>query len=85
MFRMLGLDVAQLALMIPIVAILGGVFLAALKILKGDRAGGGPASQADDTRLIQDVYRGLQKMEDRIDALETILLDRERSRRKAND
>ena len=71
-----------LALMIPIIAILGVVFLVALKILKG-----GPGSAtgygADEAQLMQDVYRGLQEMERRIEALETILLDRERARKEA--
>jgi len=28
--------------------------------------------------MIQEIYQGLSKMEERVDALETILLDRER-------
>lgn len=73
-----------LALMIPIVAILGGVFLAALKILKGGPATGSREDQAQETRMMQDIYHGLQKMEDRIQALETILLDLERQRKRNN-
>lgn len=66
-----------LVFMIPIVAILGGVFLSALKILKG---GSRQASRNDseEAQLIQEVYRGLQQMEQRIDALETIILERSR-------
>ena len=32
---------------------------------------------ADETKIIQEIYRGLNKMEERIDALETILLEQE--------
>lgn len=32
---------------------------------------------ADETRLIQEIHKGLSKMEKRVDALETILFDRE--------
>jgi len=73
-----------LVFMIPIVAILGGVFLGALKILKGNSAGGRGESRAEETGLIQDIHHGLQKMEERIEALETILLDVERSRGKSD-
>ncbi len=59
---------------IPIVAIIGGIFLSALKILKGEGSSG--KMTAEETRLIQEVHRGLQKMEDRIEALETLLMDR---------
>jgi len=36
---------------------------------------------ADDTRIMQEINRGMQRMEDRVEALETLLMDRhERSR-----
>ena len=31
---------------------------------------------ADDTRIMQEINRGLQRMEDRVEALETLLMDR---------
>jgi phage shock protein B len=34
----------------------------------------------DDTRTIQEIHRGLQRMEDRIESLETILMDHPRTR-----
>jgi phage shock protein B len=76
------LEEGQLALMIPIVAIMGFVFLAALKILR-DILRPGPAAtsardQAQEARLIQDIYHGLLKMEERVEALETLLLEREK-------
>ena len=37
----------------------------------------------DDTRTIQEIHRGLQRMENRIEALETILMDRPRARSKS--
>ena len=71
----------KLALLIPIIAILGSIFLSALKITKGSDRRSSRPEETEETRIIQDVYRGLQKMEDRIDALETILMDMERSRK----
>ncbi len=32
---------------------------------------------ADETRLIQEIHQGLSRMEERVDALETILMDQE--------
>ena len=31
---------------------------------------------SSDTELIQEIHRGLQRMEDRVEALETIIIDR---------
>ena len=31
---------------------------------------------SDDTLMIQEIHRGLQRMEDRVEALETLLMDR---------
>jgi phage shock protein B len=38
----------------------------------------------EETRLIQEIYRGLTKMEERVEALETILLDREKREKERN-
>ena len=41
---------------------------------------------ADDARIMQEINRGMQRMEDRVEALETLLMDRperSRSRREA--
>jgi len=76
------LDAGRLAILmvfsIPLAAILGGIGLAALKILKGNGGGRSAEENADETRLIQDINHGLQKMEQRVEALETILLGKER-------
>ncbi len=61
---------------IPLAAIIGGVFLAALKILKGDGTGRGGESDLEETRLIQELHRGLRRMEERVDALETLLMEK---------
>jgi phage shock protein B len=38
----------------------------------------GQAAEADESRMIQELYHGLSKMEQRVEALETLLLDRDR-------
>jgi phage shock protein B len=63
---------------IPIVAIVGGIFLSALKILKGDSGRKAKTNDAEEARMIQDIYHGLTKMEQRVEALETLLLDKQR-------
>jgi phage shock protein B len=70
--------VAVLGVMIPLVAVLGGIFLAALLILRGGSRRGDGELKAEETRLIQDIYHGLIKMEERVEALETLLLERDR-------
>jgi len=49
--------------------------VAVVKVLKGPQRG---KSTADDeeARVIQEVHQGLTRMEERIEALETILLER---------
>lgn len=59
---------------IPLVLIIGGVALIALKILKGSSS----EQDAQEARMIQDIHTGLQRMEKRVEALETIMLEQER-------
>ncbi|HID30364.1 MAG TPA: phage-shock protein [Desulfobacterales bacterium] len=59
-------------------AIIGGTILIAIKIFKGGLTRGGQKQQADEARIIQEIYQGLARMEDRVEALETILLDPEK-------
>ncbi len=35
-------------------------------------------SRAEETQMIQDIYHGLSKMEERIETLETILIERQK-------
>ena len=65
--------------LIALVAIIGGLVLLGLRILRG----GARNQQPDETAMIQELYAGLARMEERIDALETILLDRERQKERS--
>jgi phage shock protein B len=62
-------------------AIIGSTILMAIKILKGGLSRKGQKFQADEARIIQEMYQGLSRMEERVEALETIILDRERKDR----
>jgi phage shock protein B len=70
--------VGVLGVMIPLVAVMGGIFLGALLILRGGSRREHGELKAEETRLIQDIYHGLIKMEERVEALETLLLERDR-------
>jgi phage shock protein B len=64
-------------------AIVGSTILMAIKIIKGGISPRGQKMQAEETRLIQEIYRGLSRMEERVEALETIILERDRKDRTA--
>jgi phage shock protein B len=59
-------------------AIIGSTVLMAIKIIKGGFSRKGQKFQAEETKIIQEIYQGLSRMEERVDALETIILDRDR-------
>lgn len=55
-------------------AIIGGTILLGVKIKKGGLSPRDQRSRAEETRMIQEIYEGLERMEERIEALETIIL-----------
>ena len=59
-------------------AIVGSTVIMAIKILKGGFSRKGQNLQAKEARTIQEIYQGLSQMEKRVEALETILLEKER-------
>ncbi len=59
-------------------AIIGSTILMAIKIIKGGVSRKGLKFQAEEARMIQEIYQGLSKMEERVEALETIILESER-------
>jgi phage shock protein B len=60
-----------------LVAIIGSTILMAIKIIKGGVSRKDQRLQSDEAKMIQEIYMGLSRMEERIEALETILLERE--------
>jgi phage shock protein B len=59
-------------------AIIGSTVLMAIKILKGEGSPKHQKTMNDEAKMIQEVYQGLARMEERVEALETIILDRGR-------
>ena len=60
------------------VAIIGGLALAAWAIWRKTTPKQGHLGQADEAQMIQELYQGLLRMEERVETLETLLLDHER-------
>ena len=85
----LQVDVAKLAIImifgIPLAAVIGGILLAMLKILRSGSSRAEGELRAEETRLIQEIHEGLVRMEERVEALETLLLDRDERAREAAD
>ena len=67
-------------------AIIGSTILMALKIIKGDASPAGQKTQTDEVKIIQEIYQGIGRMEERVEALETILLENEKEKKdKSNE
>ena len=67
---------------ILLLAMIGSTILMALKILKGGLSRKGQQGESQEAGMIQEIYQGLSRMEERVDALETIILDHERKDHK---
>ncbi len=59
-------------------AIIPATILFAIKMLKGSVSGSNRGLADEEAKMIQEIYHGLTKMEARVEALETILLEKER-------
>ena len=66
-----------------VVAIIGSTILMVIKILRGGLSRKGQRVQSEEARMIQEIYQGLSRMEARVEALETIILERERKDRES--
>ena len=56
-------------------AVVGGTILMAIKLRHGGLSRTDQKKQAEEARMIQEIYQGLSRMEERVEALETILMD----------
>ncbi|MCB2226828.1 MAG: envelope stress response membrane protein PspB [Desulfarculaceae bacterium] len=68
---------AIFAFVLLVLGILGGVFVAIVRLIKGPKGKETARADQDEARLIQELHQGLTRMESRIDALETILAERQ--------
>jgi phage shock protein B len=47
-----------------------------MQIIRGGFTRSGQRLQTEEAKMIQEIYQGLSKMEKRVEALETLILDR---------
>jgi phage shock protein B len=59
-------------------AIIPVTILFAIRIFKGRVSGKNQALADEETKMIQEIYHCLEKMEARVEALETLLIEKER-------
>jgi phage shock protein B len=59
-------------------AIIGGTILLGIKIAKGGISRKSQQSRSEDAKMVQEMYQSVTRMEERVEALETILLEKER-------
>ncbi len=68
---------------ILLIATLGLILIGIIRAAKtGGISKKDKQTHADETKMIQDIFNGLSKMEERIEALETILIERQRKNLK---
>ncbi len=79
MFRQPSLLGAGLLSLVPLLFLIIVVF-ALVRLLKGKTPTGREeqAMKVDETRVMQEIYRGLADLEKRVESLETILLETRR-------
>ena len=58
-------------------AVVGGTLLMLVRLRQGGLSKKDREQEVGEAEMIQEIYSGLSKMEKRIDALETILMDRQ--------
>lgn len=70
---------------VAITAIIFGYLLLSKRMKEGGSLKASEQLNAEETRLIQEIHQGLSRMEERVEALETILLEREESELKKGE
>jgi len=61
-----------------LVIVSGIIVIKVLKAVRGDVDSQSPENRAEEVRLMQELNQSLMRMEQRVEALETIVLDREK-------
>lgn len=81
----------QFTAVMVLATIFGGIGLVLAVIFWGVKSAGGCTGRIsksqleEETRIIQEIYQGLTKMEERIEALETILLEKGKKEQTGKD
>jgi phage shock protein B len=59
------------------ISLIIGVLFSSIKMLRRDGIGNARKVQSNEALLIQKIYQGLNKMEARVESLETILMEKQ--------
>lgn len=81
----MGIDMEAIIIVFIVIGlpVIATAFLIGLKIMRGGSSSSqGRKAMEEETRIIQEIYRGLNRMEERVEALETIIINRERKERE---
>jgi phage shock protein B len=70
---------------VMVLATIGFMVLMIIRTAKGSPIRKRERHDADETRIIQEIHHGLTRMDKRIEALETLVLDHDRSKEKQFD
>ncbi|MBU1002192.1 MAG: hypothetical protein KKE73_06685 [Proteobacteria bacterium] len=70
--------------LVPLLIVVGAVFLLA-RLFSGAFSRSEPEAKVDETRMIQEIYTNLSRMEDRVDVLETLLFEAGRKGKEGPD
>ncbi len=62
-------------------AVIGGTILIAIRLLRGDMSRKGQRLQNEEAKTLQEIHQGLERMERRIEALETIVFEPQKEER----
>lgn len=65
-------------------AVIGGTLIIAIRIIKGGLTREDRQKQANEAKTIQELYQGLARLEERLEALETILFALDSDRKEQN-
>lgn len=76
-----GLVAVLLAFGIGFLAVSGGLFIGFVKMLRQTRTSRNSAGDAEEAKAFQDMQRSLRRMEERIEALETLMIENSKHER----
>lgn len=84
-----ALGIPLLVMAIPLVAVLGHFLVEALRALRAGESSGGAAAvrraTAEEVQTIQELQQLARRLDERVEVLETLLLDRSTDKRGKSD
>ena len=63
--------------------VIGGTLLMAIKLIKGGGSRKDQERLAEEARMVQEIYQGMSTLEERVESLETLLLDKEKRKNRS--